>query len=67
MKEQAGTQAFAWQHGYGVFSVGPTDRPALERYIDDQEIHHRKQTFQEEYRAFLVRYGVPFDEKYMWD
>ncbi len=67
MKEQTDSQTFAWQHGYGVFSVGPTDRPALERYIDDQQIHHQKQTFQEEYRAFLVRYGIPFDEKYVWD
>lgn len=67
MKEQTGIDNFAWQHGYGVFSVGPANRLALEGYIDAQEEHHRKQTFQDEYRAFLVRYGVPFDEKYMWD
>ena len=67
MKEQTGAQNFAWQHGYGVFSVGLTDRPALERYIDNQEKHHQKLTFQDEYRAFLLRYGVPFDEKYVWD
>ena len=58
---------FAWQQGYGVFSVGPKDREKLEQYIDSQEEHHRKRSFQEEYRALLVRYGVPFDERYVWD
>jgi REP element-mobilizing transposase RayT len=58
---------FAWQRGYGVFSVGPADLGALGRYIDGQEAHHRKATFQQEYRAFLVKYGVEFDERYVWD
>ncbi|QHN02326.1 IS200/IS605 family transposase [Granulicella sp. WH15] len=58
---------FAWQRGYGVFSVGPADLNALIGYIDGQEVHHRKQTFQDEFRAFLKRYGVEFDERYMWD
>lgn len=58
---------FAWQRGYGAFSVGPTDLEALMRYIDAQEEHHRRRTFQEEYRAFLKRYGVEFDERYVWD
>jgi len=58
---------FAWQHGYGAFSVGPSDLEALTSYIDTQETHHRLHSFQEEYRAFLKRYGVEFDERYIWD
>jgi putative transposase len=58
---------FAWQRGYGVFSVGPADLDALLAYIDNQEEHHRTRTFEEEYRAFLTKYGVAFDERYVWD
>jgi putative transposase len=57
---------FAWQRGYGAFSVGPTDLDALLAYIDNQEKHHRSRTFQEEYRVFLNKYGVAFDERYVW-
>ncbi len=58
---------FTWQRGYGCFSVAPADLNALLAYIDDQEDHHRTQTFQDEYRAFLTKYGVVFDERYVWD
>jgi len=58
---------FAWQRGYGAFSVGPSDLNALLRYIDTQEEHHKTRTFQDEYRAFLKKYGVHHDERYMWD
>jgi len=58
---------FAWQRGYGVFSVGPGDLDALLAYIDHQEEHHRTRTFQDEYRMFLTKYGVAFDERYVWD
>jgi REP element-mobilizing transposase RayT len=58
---------FSWQHGYGAFSVGPSDLEALRTYINGQEEHHRKCTFQEEYRAFLQKYGVDYDERYVWD
>jgi putative transposase len=58
---------FAWQNGYGVFSVGPSDLETLRAYIDKQEEHHRTHTFQEEYRTFLKRYGVEYDERYVWD
>ncbi len=68
LKTQASELAkFAWQRGYGVFSVGPSDLPALVKYIDEQVEHHRMKTFQEEYLAFLTKYGIPYDEKYMWD
>ena len=59
-------RGFAWQAGYGVFSLGQSQFPELLAYIDNQEEHHRKHTFQEEYVAFLKRYGVTYDEKYLW-
>jgi REP element-mobilizing transposase RayT len=58
---------FAWQRGYGAFSVGPADLSALIDYIDTQEMHHQQQSFQDEFRAFLKKYGVEFDERYLWD
>jgi REP element-mobilizing transposase RayT len=59
--------AFAWQRGYGCFSVGPADLDSLRAYIDNQEEHHRTRTFQEEFRMFLKKYGVEHDEAYLWD
>src|SRR5688500_10855816 len=52
--QQGGLENFAWQRGYGAFSVGNGDLAALIAYIDGQEEHHRVRTFQEEYRAFLT-------------
>jgi putative transposase len=58
---------FSWQRGYGAFSVGPANLDDLRRYIDNQEEHHRVHTFQEEYRNFLTKYGIEFEEQYVWD
>ncbi len=58
---------FAWQRGYGAFSVGVDGMEALRQYIDRQEEHHRCRSFQEEYREFLGAHGVEFDERYVWD
>jgi REP element-mobilizing transposase RayT len=58
---------FAWQRGYGAFSVGPADLNALIAYIEGQMDHHRTRSFQEEYQAFLTKYGIEFDERYVWD
>jgi len=58
---------FAWQNGYGVFSVGQSEVERVRQYIVDQEDHHRKKTFQDEYRSFLKEYGVNYDERYIWD
>ena len=58
---------FYWQSGYGAFSIGPSGVAGTRRYIDSQREHHRTQTFQDEYLAFLGRYGIAFDERYMWD
>jgi putative transposase len=62
-----GLAKFEWQKGYGAFSVGPKDLNALIAYIDAQQVHHAKQSFQDEFRAFLRQYGVEFDERYLWD
>jgi REP element-mobilizing transposase RayT len=58
---------FAWQGGYGAFSVEPSDLDALLAYIDNQEEPHRTRTSQDEYRAFLTKYRVPYDERYVSD
>ena len=58
---------FAWQRGCACFSVSPADVDALKAYIDDQERHHRSRTFQEEFRMFLKKYGVKYEEAYVWD
>lgn len=62
-----GIKGFAWQRGYGAFTVSPADIGALIAYIEQQEAHHRKRDFQEEMRAFFAKYHVAFDEKYVWD
>lgn len=58
---------FAWQNGYGAFSVGQSQLPDLEHYIQNQREHHRKASYQEEYRNILAKYGVEYDERYVWD
>jgi len=65
--ESPALKAFAWQRGYGCFSVGPSDLDSLCAYIDNQAEHHRTRTFQEEFRMFLKKYGVEYDEAYVWD
>lgn len=57
---------FAWQEGFGAFSVSPKDLDSVIGYIDRQEDHHRKVTFQDEFRKFLKQYGVEYDENYVW-
>ena len=58
---------FAWQGGYGAFSVGQGEVELVRAYIAGQEQHHRKRTFQDEYRGFLTKYGIDFDERYVWE
>ncbi len=65
--KDAGLADFHWQSGYGAFSVSQSDADAVVTYIQKQALHHRKMTFQEEYRRLLERYGVAFDERYVWD
>ena len=58
---------FAWQAGYGAFSVSRSRLQTVTRYIERQAERHRTRTFQEEYRELLVRHGIAFDERYVWD
>ena len=60
-------RGFFWQRGYAAFSVSPSKLDALLKYVETQKEHHRTRTFQEEYREFLRRQGVGFDERYVWD
>jgi len=58
---------FSWQAGYGAFSVSASNVEAVRTYIANQAKHHAKVSFQDEYRAFLEKHGVDFDERYVWD
>ena len=58
---------FAWQAGYGAFAVSESNVPAVRDYIANQKEHHRRKSFQQEYRAFLDRHRLAFDERYVWD
>jgi putative transposase len=58
---------FYWQDGYGAFSVNPAQIEIVVAYIANQHKHHTKQTFKEEYSAFLKKYKVDYDERYVWD
>ena len=58
---------FAWQLGYGAFSVSKSNVPEVLRYIARQKEHHRKVTFKEEFLEFLIKYGIEYDERYIWD
>jgi putative transposase len=62
-----GHKEFAWQAGYGGFSVSESNVSAVTKYIAAQEEHHRKRSFQEEFVAFLKKYKVAYDERYIWD
>ena len=57
---------FEWQTGYGAFSVSHSLAPSVVQYIRDQEKHHRRVTFQEEFIAFLKKNGIAYDERYIW-
>lgn len=65
--QSPGLAEFSWQRGYGCFSVGPSDLDSLRAYIDGQEEHHKTRTFQDEFRRFLKKYGVKYNEAYVWD
>jgi putative transposase len=58
---------FAWQQGYGAFSVGISQVPETIQYIEQQLEHHRTRTFKDEYLAFLKRHGGNLDDKYLWE
>lgn len=66
-KQEPSQRKFHWQKGYGAFSVSQSDVERVEQYILNQESHHRRRTFQDEFRKFLKAYEVEYDERYVWD
>ncbi len=58
--------SFAWQTGYGAFSVSTSNEKQVIKYIREQERHHRRMTFQEEFIALLRKHGIAFDERFLW-
>jgi len=60
-------RGFAWQVGYGAFTVSKSAVPDVQLYIQNQREHHRKVSFQEEYLEFLKKHGVDYDDRYLWD
>jgi putative transposase len=66
-QRDAHLRKFAWQSGYGMFSVSPTNIEVVRQYIVSQEEHHRKFTFQDEFRILLKQHGLEWDERYVWD
>jgi putative transposase len=64
--DTAGVRDFAWQDGYGAFTVSASSIERVKAYIVHQEEHHRKRTFQEEYVEFLKQSGVEYDERFLW-
>jgi len=67
MHKTIGKRMFGWQKGYAAFSVSPSNMEGVTRYINHQVVHHRRKTFQDEFRAFLNRYEIQYDERYVWD
>lgn len=68
LKEQGpGLADFYWQAGYGAFSVSHSNKEQVKDYISHQEEHHRKRTFQEEFRLLLLHHQIEYDERYVWD
>ena len=57
---------FAWQEGYGAFSVSKSNMPAVMRYIQNQERHHRKMTFEDEFIALMEKHGIDYDRRYVF-
>lgn len=60
-------RSFAWQEGYGAFSIGVSQIDSTVRYIKNQPEHHRRRTFQDELIAFLKKHRIQYDPQYLWD
>ncbi len=60
-------KGFAWQEGYGAFSVSKSEEQHVINYVRDQKQHHQKHSFKDEFLRFLDRYEVDYDERYLWD
>ena len=66
MHDELRMTKFGWQEGYGAFTVSASNVPAVREYVRNQEQHHRKRSFQDEYREFLAKHEIEFDERYLW-
>jgi putative transposase len=67
VNERHGQQGrFSWQSGYGAFSVSQSQFEVVHAYVETQEEHHRTRSFQDEFREFLNKHGIEFDERYLW-
>lgn len=64
--QDARCRAFRWQDGYGAFTIGQSNVAVLRRYIATQKEHHRKVSFQEEFLTILRKYGISYDDRYIW-
>jgi len=60
-------RGFAWQNGYGAFTVSQSQVEKVQRYIANQQRHHQRVSFKEEFIALLNAHGIDYDEKYLWD
>ena len=67
VKNELNIGNFYWQSGYGAFSVSPSHVEGLTHYIANQQEHHRKESFQDEFRRLCLKYGVEIEERYVWD
>lgn len=65
-KKSVQLDAFQWQSGYGAFSIGQSQLDDLRSYIERQQEHHKTRTFEDEFRAILTKYGLEWDERYVW-
>jgi putative transposase len=65
--QAAALQQFHWQDGYGLFAVSPSHATAVRQYILNQEEHHKRESFQDEFVRILKKYAVQYDERYLWD
>lgn len=59
-------RGFAWQEGYGAFSIGISGKNRTIEYIENQEAHHGTKSFEEEFISFLKKHGIEYDERYVW-
>ena len=66
LKQLGGYDEFAWQEGYGAFSVSPSLLDKTMSYIASQMEHHKKRSFEEEYKLFLQAYGISYDERFVF-
>ena len=66
-KNPRGSRAFSWQAGYGAFSISQSNLDRVLAYVEQQEKHHRKRSYQDEFRELCRKHKIEIDERYVWD